>query len=84
MASISSLYLLLCGFELACGLEINFNRSLIYHLDEEEVAHELVADMLNCQKGRFHLMYLRVLLRPTKLHHDNWHSLIAKVDSRLA
>lgn len=34
MTSIKALKLLLYGFELAFGLKINFNKSLLYHLDE--------------------------------------------------
>lgn len=84
--SLGTLKLLLYIIELASGLKINFNKSLVYHLDDNNDAHDQAAHMLNCKKGQFPLNYLGIPLSliPTKLQHKDWQPLINKVDRRLA
>lgn len=46
--NISILKLLLYEFELASYLKINFNKSVVYVLDNNELVHTQISSILNC------------------------------------
>lgn len=56
-SAINTLKILLCGFQLVSGFKINFNKSFMYQLDEDDENIRQVAYMLNYHKGKFPLMY---------------------------
>ncbi|XP_020266271.1 uncharacterized protein LOC109841739 [Asparagus officinalis] len=58
------LKLILYCFELASGLKINFNKSLLIALEDNEILQHNLAGMLNCKSGSFPITYLGVPLRP--------------------
>lgn len=56
---------------------------MVYKLYANQSRHEDVAIMFNCQIGSYPLHCLDVLLRPSKLHHEDWQPLTNNIDSRL-
>ena len=80
---LTTLKLILYGFELAWGLKINFAKSYVYLLENNEDLQNQVACMLNCKVGKFPITCLKIPLRPNKLLHSDWKTVFDKVDKRL-
>ena len=53
--------LLLYLYELMAGLMINFNKSEIVMINDEDNLAHIYADIFNCQIGYFPIKYLGVL-----------------------
>lgn len=65
------------------GLKINFNKSEILMInDEEEWGHQY-AEIFNCQLGTFPAKYLGVPVSPSRLHVSDWLSLVEKCGKRM-
>jgi hypothetical protein len=79
-----NLKLLLYMFELMAGLKINFNKSEVMVLNDEDNWVEVYAGIFNCQIGSFPIKYLGVPLSPSRLHVIDWLPLEEKSKKRLA
>jgi hypothetical protein len=63
-----NLKLLLYMYELMAGLKINFHKSEIMVINDEENWTTFYAEMFNCQIGSFPIKYLGVPISPSRLH----------------
>jgi len=59
--------LLLYMYELMAGLKINFSKSEILTIKDEEGWDRKYADIFNCQVGTFPIKYLGVPISPSRL-----------------
>ena len=59
--------LLLYMYELMAGLKINFSKSEILTIKDEEGWDRKYADIFNCQLGTFPIRYLGVPISPSRL-----------------
>ena len=59
--------LLLYMYELMAGLKINFSKSEILTIKDEEGWDRKYADIFNCQLGTFPIKYLGVPISPSRL-----------------
>ena len=75
--------LLLYLYELMAGLKINFHKSEILAINDEENWAEYYAEIFNCQVGTFPLKYLGVPVSPSRLHVCDWLPLVEKSAKRL-
>jgi hypothetical protein len=74
--------ILLCLFEKLAGLKINFNKSEIYYMiNEEGDWGQAYAELFNCQIGCFPIKYL--VVSPSRLKVKDWLPLIDKSNKRL-
>ncbi|XP_020252248.1 uncharacterized protein LOC109829595 [Asparagus officinalis] len=78
------LKLILYCFELASGLQISFNKSVLIALENDESLQQGLATMMNCKSGSFPITYIGMPLRPGKLKKDDRSPLISKIEKRLA
>jgi hypothetical protein len=60
--------LLLYMYELMAGLKINFHKSKIITINDEENLAPVYAKIFNCQLGTFPIKYLGVPVSPSRLH----------------
>ena len=74
---------LLYLYEMMAGLKINFSKSEILMINDEEGLDQTFADIFNCQIGSFPLKYLGVPVSPTRLHICDWAPLVEKSNKRL-
>jgi hypothetical protein len=72
-----NLKLLLYMYELMAGLKINFMKSEILMINDEENWAAVYAEIFNCQMGTFPIKYLGVPVSPNRLHVADWLPLIA-------
>ena len=70
--------LLLYMYELMAGLKINFHKSEILTINDEENWDTVYAKIFNCQIGTFPIKYLSVPVSPSRLHVKDWFPLIEK------
>jgi hypothetical protein len=75
--------LLLYLFEMFAGLKINFNKSEILMINDEDNWGQQYAEIFNCQVGLFPIKYLGVLVSPSRLKVNDWLPLIEKGNKRL-
>jgi hypothetical protein len=75
--------LLLYRFEMLAGLKINFNKSEILMINDEENWGQQYAETFNCQVGIFPIKYLGVPVSPIRLKVSDWLPLIEKGNKRL-
>ena len=75
--------LLLYLFEMFAGLKINFNKSEILMINDEENWGNQYAEIFNCQVGLFPIKYLGVPVSPSKLKVSDWLPLVEKGNKRL-
>jgi hypothetical protein len=72
-----NLKLLLYMYELMAGLKINFMKSEILTINDEENWAAVYAEIFNCQMGTFPIKYLGVPVSPSRFHVADWLPLIA-------
>ena len=70
--------LLLYLFEMFAGLKINFNKSKIFMINDEENWGQTYANIFNCQVGLFPIKYLGVPVSPSRLKVCDWMPLVEK------
>jgi hypothetical protein len=70
-------------YELMAGLKINFHKSEILTINDEENWATAYADIFNYQIGTFPIKYLGVLVSPSRLHVKDWFPLIEKSAKKL-
>jgi len=75
--------LLLYLFEMFAGLKINFNKSEIFMINDEENWGQTYANIFNCQVGLFPIKYLGVPVSPSRLKVSDWMPLVEKSLKRL-
>jgi hypothetical protein len=75
--------LLLNLFEMLAALKINFNKSEIFMINDEENLGVQYAEMFNCQVSLFPIKYLGVPVSPSRLKEINWLPLVEKGNKRL-
>jgi len=78
-----NLKLLLYMYELMTGLKINFLKSEILTINDEENWANKYADLFNCQIGTFPIKYLGVPVSPSRLHVADWLPLVDKNAKKL-
>lgn len=59
-------------YELMAGLKINFHKSEVMVINDEENWAEIYAEIFNCQLGTFRIKYLGVPVGPSRLHVIDW------------
>jgi hypothetical protein len=69
---------LLYLFEMLAGLKINFNKSEILMINDEDSWGNTYAETFNCQVGLFPIKYLGVSVSPSKLKVSDWLPLVEK------
>lgn len=75
--------LLLYLFEMLAGLKINFNKSQILMVNDDESWGQRYAENFNCQVGLFLIKYLGVPVSPSRLKVIDWLPLVEKGNKRL-
>lgn len=70
--------LLLYLYEMMAGLKINFNKSEVVMLNDENNLAQVFAEIFNCQIGYFPIKYLGVPVSPSRLHLIDWLPLLEK------
>jgi hypothetical protein len=75
--------LLLYMFEMIAGLKINFSKSKILMINDNESWGQHYAEIFNCQLGVFPLKYLGVPISPSRLHLVDWLPLTEKCHKKL-
>lgn len=75
--------LLLYLYELMAGLKINFSKSEVITINDEEGWDRRYAELFNCQVGDFSIKYLGVPVSPSRLYICDWASLANKNDRKL-
>lgn len=83
VAGARNLKLLLYLYELMAGLKINFRKSEILTINDEDNWAETYANIFNCQIGVFPIKYLGVPVSPSRLHIADWLPLVEKSAKRL-
>lgn len=81
---IVNLKLLLYCYKFAFGLKINFHKSAVYLLENDEMRQSHLAASLNYKVSSFLLMYLGIPIRPGELLRNDWHGLLSKIEKKLA
>ncbi|CAN6320958.1 unnamed protein product, partial [Urochloa humidicola] len=74
---------LLYLYENMSGLKINFNKSEVIMVSQDDQKALNYAELLNCATGRWPMKYLGVPVSGTKLHIADWLFLDEKVLKRL-
>jgi hypothetical protein len=74
---------LLYLYEMMAGLKINFNKSEVLMINDEECWGQTYAENFNCQIGSFPVKYLGIPVSPNRLHVCDWAPLIDKSNKRL-
>ena len=74
---------LLYMYEMMAGLKINFNKSEVIMINDEENCGKIYAELFNCQIGMFPIKYLGVPVSPSRLHVSDSTPLIDKSLKRL-
>jgi hypothetical protein len=75
--------LLLYMYELMAGLKINFSKSEVISINDEEGWDRKYADIFNCQVGTFPIKYLGVPISPSRLHVSDQVPLMNKSEKKL-
>jgi hypothetical protein len=70
-------------YEMMAGLKINFHKSEILTINDEQNWASAYADIFNCQVGIFPIKYLGVPVSPSRLHVWDWLPLVEKSAKRL-
>lgn len=78
-----NLKLLLYMYKLMAGLKINFLKSEVMTINDEENWAAVYAEIFNYQIGTFSIKYLGVPVSPSRLHISDWLPLIEKNNKRL-
>jgi len=78
-----NLKLLLYMYEMMAGLKINFYKSEVMTVNDEENWASNYAEIFNCQVGAFPIKYLGVPVSPGRLYVADWLPLIEKSSKKL-
>jgi len=70
--------LLLYMYEMIVGLKINFYKSEVLTINDEDNWASKYAEIFNCQIGTFPIKYLGVPVSPSRLHVIDWMPLVEK------
>ena len=70
-------------YELMARLKINFLKSGILTINDEDDWATTYADLFNCQVGTFPIKYLGVPVSPSRLHVADWLPLVDKSAEKL-
>lgn len=73
-----NLKFLLYMYEMMAGLKINFYKSEVMTINDEDRWDITYAGIFNCQVGTFPIKYLGVPVSPSRLHIADWVPLIEK------
>jgi len=65
------------------GLKINFNKSEVVMINDDNTWDSTYADIFNCQVGKFPINYLGAPISASRLHLTDWLPLIDKSNKRL-
>jgi hypothetical protein len=76
--------LLLCVFEKASGLKINFHKSELFCFSQAQEAMEQYTSLFGCQEGDFPLKYLGILIHFRKLSNADWKRVEDRFEKRLS
>lgn len=74
-----NLKLLLYVYELMAGLKINFHKSEVLTVNDEDNWAATYAEIFNCQIGTFPIKYLGVPVSPSRLHVIDWLPLLERM-----
>jgi hypothetical protein len=69
---VRNMKLLLCAFEQALGLKINFYKSELFFFGQAQEAVEQYTSLFRCQEGDFPLKYLGIPIHFRKLSNADW------------
>jgi hypothetical protein len=75
--------LLLYLYELMAGLKINFSKSEVITINDEEGWDRKYVELFNCEVGTFPIKYLGVPVSPSRLHVSDWGPLTSKNEKKL-
>jgi hypothetical protein len=75
--------LLLCAFEQASGLKINFHKSELFCFGEAQEARDQYAEIFGCGSGDFPLKYLGIPIHYRKLINSDWKRVEDRFKKRL-
>lgn len=75
--------LLLYMYEMMVGLKINFNKSEVVMINDDNNWGSLYTDLFNFQMRTFPIKYLGVPISPGRLHLSDWTPLVDKSSKRL-
>jgi hypothetical protein len=78
-----NLKLLLYMYEMMADLKINFYKSEVMTVNDEENWASTYAEIFNCQVGAFPIKYLGVPVSPGRLHVADWLPVIEKSSKKL-
>jgi hypothetical protein len=76
--------LLLCVFEQASRLKINFHKSELFCFGQAQEAVDQYTTMFGCQQGSFPLKYLEILIHFRKLSNADWQRVAKRFEKRLS
>jgi hypothetical protein len=76
--------LLLCAFEQASGLKINFHKSELFCFGQAQQAVDHYTDLFGCQEGEFPLKYLGIPIHYRKLRNADWKRVEEQFEKRLS
>lgn len=79
---IITLKFILYSFELPSSLKINFDKSFVLVLNDIHNVENQIANTLNCSIMKFPINYLGFLIRSMKFKHDDWLTIIDKINKR--
>ena len=75
--------LLLYMYEMMAGLKVNFHKSEVLTINDEDNWASKYAEIFNCQIGTFPIKYLGVPVSPSRLHVIDWIPLVEKNSKKL-
>jgi len=76
--------LLLCAFELASGLKINFHKSELFCFGEAQASAETYMEIFGCKQGDLPLKYLGIPIHFKKLRNSDWKMVEERFEKRLS
>jgi hypothetical protein len=80
---ILNLKLILYSFETMSGMKINYHKSEVFVIEEEEQIHVEIAERLNCMLGQFSLTYLGIPIHTGKLRKCDLQVVNVKIGKRV-
>src|SRR6266542_5106229 len=72
LAQACNMKLLLCAFEQASGLKINFHKSELFCFGEAQTYAETYMEIFGCRQGNLPLKYLCIPINFKKLRNSDW------------
>ena len=75
--------LLLYLYKGMSGLKINFNKSEVIMISQDNEKSLMYAEMFNCATGSWPIKYLGVLVSGSSIQVSTWLPLVEKINKRL-